>query len=171
MPSPADALYARFAELGIAHKVHRHPPLFTVEESRRLRGALPGGHAKNLFLRDRKERMWLVTVREDRGVDLKALAGLLGAASRLSFGSPERLAAHLGVTPGAVTPFGLIHDRDRRVTFVLDAGILDHDPLNFHPLQNDATVTVSRADFLRFLDAIGHPPVVMRLPERSAPTS
>jgi Ala-tRNA(Pro) deacylase len=168
MKPPEIALLARLAELGIAHALHRHPPLFTVAESQRLRGALPGGHAKNLFLRDRKERMWLVTVREDRAVDLKALTALLGAASRLSFGSPERLAAHLGVTPGAVTPYGLIHDRAGAVTFVLDAGLLDFDPLNFHPLTNDATLAVARADFLRFMDAIGHPPAVMRLPERPA---
>ncbi|MCW5772125.1 MAG: prolyl-tRNA synthetase associated domain-containing protein, partial [Rhodospirillaceae bacterium] len=137
---------------------------FTVDESKARRGALPGGHAKNLFLKDKKDRMWLVTAEENRAIDLKALAALLGAQGRLSFGSPERLMRHLGVAPGAVTPFALINDAAGAVAFVLDEGLVRHATLNFHPLTNEATTAIARDDFLRFLDAVGHPPRVLALP-------
>jgi Ala-tRNA(Pro) deacylase len=168
MPATSEDLLQRLADLGCRCTTHRHPPLFTVEQSRALRGQLPGGHTKNLFLRDKKERLWLVTADESRAVDLKALGAALGAQGRLSFGSPERLMRHLGVTPGAVTPFGLVNDAERKVTFVLDQGLMGHDPLNFHPLVNDATTAVAREDFLRFMRAIGHDPLVLALPAPAA---
>lgn len=161
-----DDLFARLGALGIAVTTVTHPPLFTVEQSKELRGELPGGHTKNLFLKDKKDRMWLVTAEEDRSVDLKALGTALGASGRVSFGSPERLMRHLGVEPGAVTPFGLVNDEGGQVSFVLDEGLMRHDVLNFHPLTNAATTAIKREDFLRFLAAIGHAPRVLALPAR-----
>ncbi len=168
MPLTSDELLQRLAALGCRCTTHRHPPLFTVEQSRALRGQLPGGHTKNLFLRDKKERMWLVTAEESRAVDLKALGSVLGAQGRLSFGSPDRLMAHLGVTPGAVTPFGLVNDTDGKVAFVLDEVLARQDPLNLHPLVNDATTAIGRDDFFRFMRSIGHEPRVMALPAPAA---
>jgi Ala-tRNA(Pro) deacylase len=163
--SPAD-LFAKLEELGIRTTTVRHAPLFTVEQSKALRGSLPGGHTKNLFLKDKKDRLWLVTAEEDRAVDLKALGATLGAAGRLSFASPERLMRHLGVEPGAVTPFGLVNDDAGAVRFVIDETLLGHDLLNFHPLTNAATTAIGRDDFLRFLAATGHPPQILALPAR-----
>jgi Ala-tRNA(Pro) deacylase len=110
--------------------------------------------------------MWLVTAEEDRPIDLKALGTALGASGRVSFGSPERLMRHLGVIPGAVTPFGLVNDIDGQVSFVLDEGLMRHDTLSFHPLTNEATTAIARDDFLRFLEAIGHAPRQLALSPR-----
>lgn len=158
----SDGLLARLAELGIATRTVEHPPVFTVEEARRHRGDLPGTHTKSLFLRDKKDAMWLVVCREDRTVDLKALARRLGA-KHLSFGSPERLLRHLGVIPGAVSPFAVINDTDRVVKVVLDRKVLAKDPVNLHPLDNAKTTAISAADLLRFLEAEGHAPEVIDL--------
>jgi Ala-tRNA(Pro) deacylase len=166
MPISPDDLFAKLDALGIRTATVKHPPLFTVEQSKTLRGELPGGHTKNLFLKDKKDRMWLVTAEEDRPIDLKALGTALGASGRVSFGSPERLMRHLGVIPGAVTPFGLVNDIDGQVSFVLDEGLMRHDTLNFHPLTNEATTAIGRDDFLRFLEAIGHAPRVLALSPR-----
>ena len=164
LPTTADALLARLQTMGVAYVEHRHPPLFTVEESRRLRGQLPGGHCKNLFLKDRKGQYWLVVALEDRPIDLKTLDRKIGAA-RLSFGSAERLWEVLGVRPGAVTPFSLINDTVRQVKLVLDKGMLAHDPLNYHPLVNDRTIAVSPAGLLAFLRQTGHDPMILDLQE------
>ncbi len=164
MPLSTDQLFDRLRALGCCFETHRHAPLFTVEQSKALRGQLPGGHTKNLFLRDKKERMWLITAEEDCNVDLRAVGTALGAHGRLSFASAERLMTYLGVEPGAVTPFGLINDSARRVAFVLDRSLLEFDALNFHPLTNAATTSITRDDFLRFMEAIGHAPVILDLP-------
>lgn len=157
-------LLARFGELDIEIEIHRHPPLHTVEESRALRGTLPGSHIKNLFLRDKKRNQWLVTVPEDAVVDLKALRHVLGAKGNLSFGSAELLAASLGVQPGSVTPFAVLNDADGAVTMVLARNVLEHDTVNAHPLHNEATAAIGRDDLLRFLHACGHPPELIDLP-------
>ncbi len=157
----ADGLFARFDALGIAHTTHHHPPVFTVEESKDLRGTLPGSHVKNLFLRDKKKRIWLVTALEERQIDLKALRKRLGASGSLSFGSADLLMEVLGVTPGAVTPFGVINDRGGRAAMVLDAGVLAAAPVNAHPLRNDMTTAVAPTDLLKFLEAEDHPPEVI----------
>ncbi len=162
MPASQAELFARLDELGIAHRTHRHAPVFTVEESRRLRGALPGGHCKSLFFKDKKGALWLLVTLEDRALDLKRLHQRLGAA-RLSFGSPELLWEVLGVRPGAVTPFALINDARQRVNVVLDEAMLSHDPLNYHPLENDATTAISPAGLLAFIGACGHRPTVVDL--------
>ena len=162
LPTTPEQLLTRLAELGIACRTVSHPPVFTVEEAKALRGELPGGHVKNLFLRDKKGAMWLVVAEEDRRIDLKALAARLGAG-KVSFASAERLMAYLGVVPGDVTPIGLINDRGQEVRVVIDAGLLAHDPVNVHPLTNDRTTAISPRDLLRFIEACGHEPQVMDL--------
>ncbi len=159
--TPADLL-ARLDALGIAHRTVDHPPLFTVEQSKSLRGSLPGAHTKNLFLRNKKGAMWLVTCLEDRPLDLKKLGELLGAG-RLSFGSAERLMRHLGVIPGAVTALAVVNDTAGAVTLVLDAALLEHDPVNLHPLTNAQTTAIAAGDLVRFAEAVGHPPQVVDL--------
>lgn len=156
-PATAEDLLAYLEELGIESATVDHEPVFTVEEARRLRGSLPGSHSKSLFLRNKKKQMWLVTTDADRQIDLKRLGETLGAG-RIGFGSPERLMTYLGVIPGAVTPFGVINDSGGDVRVALDREMLDHEPLNFHPLDNTKTTTISRRDLLRFLDATGHEP-------------
>jgi Ala-tRNA(Pro) deacylase len=143
--------------------MHRHPALHTVAESRALHDALPGAHIKNLFLRDKKRRQWLVTARQDATVNLKALRHVIGASGNLSFGSAELLAASLGVAPGSVTPFAVMNDPEGIVTMVLDRAILDHTTVNAHPLHNEATAAIARDDLLAFLEACGHPPALIDL--------
>src|SRR3954469_8650196 len=129
-------LFARLDELGLVHRTVEHAPVFTVEQAKEHRGVLPGHHIKNLFLRNKKEAMWLVVALEDREIDLKRLGEALGAG-RLSFGSPERLRRHLGVEPGSVTPLALLNDQAQAVQLVLDRGLADGGgPVNVHPLVN-----------------------------------
>ncbi|WP_421995230.1 prolyl-tRNA synthetase associated domain-containing protein [Reyranella sp.] len=156
-------LFARLDSLGIAHRTVEHAPVFTVEEAKALRGDLPGHHIKNLFLRNKKEEMWLVVALEDRTVDLKRLGEVLGAG-RLSFGSPERLQRHLGVAPGSVTPLALANDLAGTVRVALDRGLLEGGPVNAHPLVNSMTTALSGADLLRFLAATGHEPRWLEFP-------
>ena len=169
MPATPDQLLARFAALGIAQTTYEHPAVFTVEEAKALRGKLPGGHCKSLFLKDKKGALWLAVMLEERRIDLKKLSDRLGAA-RFSFGSAELLEEVLGVTPGSVTPFAVINDRAHRVTIVLDEEMLRHDPLNYHPLINTKTTAVSPGDLLKFIRNCGHQPRVVSLDglERSA---
>src|SRR5471032_1296336 len=155
MPSPQH-LFARLEALGIAQHTVEHPPVFTVEQAKAHRGELPGHHIKNLFLRNKKEEMWLVVAIEDRAVDLKRLGEVLGAG-RLSFGSPDRLRRVLGVEPGSVTPFALVNDEAHQVTLVLDSGLKEGGPVNAHPLTNDMTTPITLPDLQRFF-ATGHTP-------------
>jgi Ala-tRNA(Pro) deacylase len=161
-PLTPDELFARLDALGIAHRTHAHPPVFTVAEAALLRGSLPGGHCKSLFLKDKKGGLWLAVMLEERRIDLNHLAQRLGAP-RFSFADAETLQRALGVTPGSVTPFALANDRDRRVNLVLDKEMLAHDPVNYHPLRNDRTTAISPSDLLRFVEACGHRPVVLDL--------
>jgi Ala-tRNA(Pro) deacylase len=161
MPATPDDLFAMLDRLGIAHATVTHPPLFTVEESQALRGKIPGGHSKNLFLRDKKGVLYLVSTLEDAVIELKSLHRVLGATGRFSFGSAELMLETLGIEPGAVTPFGALNDTAHRVTVVLDAALMAHRQLNFHPLRNTMTTTIAGADLIRFLDATGHPPRVL----------
>jgi Ala-tRNA(Pro) deacylase len=162
MPATPDELLARFAALGIAQRSYEHPAVFTVEEAKALRGKLPGGHCKSLFLKDKKGGLWLAVMLEERRIDLKLLADRLGAP-RFSFGSAELLQEVLGVTPGSVTPFAVINDCAHRVTIVLDEEMLRHDPLNYHPLVNTRTTAVAPADLLKFVRDCGHEPRVLSL--------
>ena len=155
-----DDLFALFDRLGVAHRTLEHEAVFRVGEGEAIKAALPGGHTKNLFLKDAKGQLWLVSALQDARIDLKALPAAIGSA-KLSFGSAELMAETLGVTPGSVTAFGLINDADRRVRFVLDAALGASDPVNFHPLVNTATTAISRTDFRRLLAAIGVEPLVV----------
>ena len=139
-------------------------PVFTVAEADAVHAQIPGGHTKNLFLKDRKGGLWLVVLRSDLRVDLNALAKQLGAP-RFSFGSAELLAATLGIEPGSVTPFALINDKSRQVRVVLDEGMLTLEPLNFHPLRNDRTTAIAPGDLLTFVRTSGHEPIIAKLPE------
>jgi Ala-tRNA(Pro) deacylase len=158
MPAAPDDLFAYLDSLGIAHKTVSHPAVFTVDEARELRGAIAGGHTKNLFLRDKKGAAFLVVALENALIELKSLHRLLGASGRFSFGSAELMRELLGVEPGSVTPFAAINDTAGRVTVVLDAAMMAHDVLNFHPLVNTGTTTISRQGLLKFLEATGHRP-------------
>lgn len=155
-----DDLFALFDALGIAHRTLEHPAVFKVGEGEEIKAGLPGGHTKNLFLKDAKDRLWLVSALQDARIDLKALPGAIGSA-RLSFGSEARLMDALGVTPGSVTAFALVNDPEHRVSFVLDAGLAAADPVNFHPLTNTATTAISQADFRRFLSHLGVTPLIV----------
>jgi Ala-tRNA(Pro) deacylase len=161
LPLTSDELLGRLIELGIAAATHEHPPLRTVEEAKQLRGELPGGHVKNLFLRGKQDRYWLFTTFEDTVVDLKALGRQLDAG-RFSFGSAAALEAMLGILPGAVSPLAAINDSAGAVTVVLDEALLATDLLNVHPLRNDRTTALAPRDLVRFLEACGHPPRVIR---------
>lgn len=170
MPLGTDAdLFARFNALGIAHVTHRHRPLFTVEEGADLKAQMPGGHTKNLFLRDKKGALFLLSAIADTKIDLNAVSKLLGVG-RFSFGSAERLMTHLGVAPGSVTLFALINDLDRKVALLLDEALFAYDPVNFHPLRNDATTAVSPADMLKFIHALGREPIRLEFDDTGAPT-
>lgn len=160
MPASPDDLFAYLDTLGIAHKTVTHPAVFTVDDGRELRGTIAGGHTKNLFLRDKKGMPFLVVAGEDAAIELRALHRLLGATGRFSFGSAELMRELLGVEPGSVTPFAVINDTARRVTVVLDAAMMAHPTLNFHPLRNTGTTTISREGLLKFLESTGHPPRV-----------
>ncbi len=153
-------LYALFETHGIGYRHNTHPPLHTVEESKELRGDLPGAHVKNMFLKDKKGRFWLVTCLEHRKIRIRDLEKQVGAA-KASFGKPEALWDMLGIRPGAVSPFGLINDPDHHVHVVLDQQMLEVDPINAHPLHNEATTTVSATDFRKFFSVTGHDPVIV----------
>jgi Ala-tRNA(Pro) deacylase len=160
IPSAAtpDDLFALLGRLGIPHSTVTHAPLFTVEQSQALRGKIPGGHTKNLFLRDKKDRLFLVVALEDAVIELKSLHRRLGAAGRFSFGSAVLLRETLAVEPGSVTPFAAINDPAGRVTVVLDAAMMAQPVLNYHPLVNTMTTTIGRDDLVKFLTATGHAP-------------
>jgi Ala-tRNA(Pro) deacylase len=163
MSTTPEQLFAALDALGIAHNTVQHPPLFTVEQSRSLRGKIAGGHTKNLFLRDKKNELYLVVALEDAEIDLKGLHRLLGATGRFSFGSSDLLREVLGVEPGAVTPFGAINDTQNRVTVVLDAAMMEHETVNYHPLVNTMTTSIKRDDLVKFLESTGHLPRIERV--------
>jgi len=159
MPATPDDLFAFLDRLQIPHPTVTHAPLFTVEQSLALAGRVPGGHSKNLFLKDTRGALYLIVLLEDARVNLKALPGLLDCG-RLSFGSADLLRATLGVEPGSVTPFALINDREHRVTAVFDAAMMKRPLLNFHPLVNTMTTSIARDDLLKFAAATGHRPLI-----------
>jgi Ala-tRNA(Pro) deacylase len=167
MPATPADLFAFLDRQGIAHRTVTHAPLFTVEQSRALRGLIPGGHTKNLFLKDKKGALFLVVALEDGEIELKGLHRRLGASGRFSFGSAELMREVLGVEPGAVTPFAAMNDRAGRITVVLDAAMMTHETLNYHPLDNTMTTSIARDDLLRFLEATGHKPRIFPVAEEA----
>ena len=163
MPVTSDDLIAYLDSIAIATTTVEHAPLHTVEDSQALRGDIPGGHVKNLFVKDKKGRLFLLVLGEETQVDLKRVHEKIGAQGRVSFGSAELLQEVWGVKPGAVTPFGAINDKERRVTLVLDAELMRHERLNFHPLVNTRTTGLASADLVMFLRATGHEPMIVPL--------
>lgn len=164
-PKTSDDLLSFFAQLDIAVKTYEHEPVFTVAESQSLRDGIPGGHTKNLFLKDKKGRYFLLTVLEDAQIDLKTVHQKIGAQGRVSFGKPDALMEYLGVVPGAVTAFGVFNDTENRVTLVLDQKLMAHSVINGHPLRNDATTAIAAADLMKFIEATGHDVHVLALDE------
>lgn len=161
MAKTSDELHAYLAELGIDVQTVTHAPLFTVADSQNLRGEIAGGHTKNLFLKDKKDNFFLVTVEEEAIVDLKTIHTVIGAASKVSFGKPEKLLEYLGLIPGAVSAFGAINDTENNVSIILDEALLRHEIINAHPLTNEATTSIRRDDLLKFLKATGHEPQIL----------
>ena len=164
MPCTPDELLAHLKAMGIATQTIHHPPLHTVAQSRALRGKIPGAHAKNLFVKDKKGRLFLISALENAALDLKQPHQSIGGQGRVSFGSAELLEEVLGVRPGCVTPFAAINDQGR-VTIVLDADLMAHNLLNFHPLANNSTTSIAATGLLTFLRASGHEPVIVALPK------
>ena len=162
MPASRPDLMARFSKLGIKTHTREHPPVFTVEEAQALRGQIPGGHCKNLFLKDEKGAVWLIVCLEDARIDLKSAPVRIGSR-RLSFGKPDLLMELLGVEPGSVTPFGLINDTGNRITVILEERMMREELLNYHPLSNDATTTIASADLVSFIRSCGHEPRIVAL--------
>ena len=162
MPASRADLFAMFDRLGIQTKTHEHPAVFTVAESLQVEKtvAMPGGHTKNLFLKDKKDRLFLVVALFDAAIDMKTLHKTLDC-DRLSFGKAELLEEVLGIKPGSVTPFSIINDKAARVTIVLDATMMEEPLLNYHPLENTATTAIARNDLLRFIRATGHEPKIL----------
>ncbi len=168
MRTTPEQLIAFLDSHGVATTSVEHPPLFTVEDSQALRGDIPGGHTKNLFVKDKKGRLFLLVMGEETAVELKRVHEKIGAQGRVSFGSAELLEEVWGVAPGAVTPFGAINDEAGRVTVVLDEAMMRHERLNFHPLVNARTTGLASADLVKFLRATGHEPLIVALGQQTA---
>lgn len=155
-----DALYEFLSKQGIAYKTHHHAPIFTVEDGAHIKANMPGGHSKNLFLKDKAGQLFLICALGGTLIRLNALHKVIGS-KRLSFGSEALLFETLGVKPGSVSLFTLLNDKDQRVQLIIDAALMAHDIVNFHPLLNDATTAISSADMVRFAKASGHEPRVI----------
>jgi Ala-tRNA(Pro) deacylase len=153
-------LLALLDDLDAAARTHEHPAVFRVGEGEDIKATIPGAHSKNLFLKDAKGQLWLISAEDRTAIDLKRLPPVIGAA-RLSFGSADLLHATLGVTPGSVTALALANDPGRQVRFVLDRALAEAELVNFHPLTNTATTTLPQAGFRRFLAAVGVEPILV----------
>lgn len=163
-PLTPEALLAHLAALGIETTTSHHEAAFTVEQSRHLTGHIPGAHTKNLFLKDKKGRIFLVVAEHERLIDLKRLHESIGASGRLSFCTAEQMMRHLGVTPGSVTALAVINDREHAVSVVVDEGLMQADRVNCHPLVNTMTTTLPLEGLMRFFKATGHEPAIVALP-------
>lgn len=157
MTATRQDLFLLLDRLGIAHSTVEHPPVFTVAESTGVADAMPGGHTKNLFLKDKKGQLHLLCAIAETQIDLNRLAKVLGVG-RFSFAGAETMHEALGVTPGSVTVFASMNDRLNRVEILLDEALFRHDIVNFHPLINDATTAIAPAALLTFLSETGHRP-------------
>jgi Ala-tRNA(Pro) deacylase len=166
MPATPQDLFAFLDRLGIVYRTVTHPPLFTVADSQKLRGIIPGGHTKNLLLRDKHDTVVLAAALEEAIIDLKGLHRQLGAG-RFSFASAAMMRALIGVEPGAVTPFAAINDPAGRVSVVLDAAMMAEPILNYHPLVNTMTTALASEDLVKFLEATGHPPRIVAMTDAS----
>lgn len=162
LPTAPKTLLSKLDSLGIEYTLYKHQAVFTNEQAASLRGNVGGLETTNLFLRDKKGRMCLLSKAEKSKVDLKALDIALGY-NRFSFGSAERLMENLGVKPGSVTAFSVINDTENKVEMFLDAAILKADLVGFHPLLNTLTVTLKPSDVVRFLESVNHAPKIVDL--------
>ena len=160
LPLDRDGVLQFLDANAIPSKTYDHPAVFTVAESETVKAAMPGAHSKNLFLKDKKGRLWLISAAHDAVVDLKRMHKVIGS-DRLSFGSAELLEATLGVKPGSVTALAMINDAERKVTFVLDRTLAEAEIVNFHPMTNTATTGLTQPAFRAFLDAIGVKPLIV----------
>ena len=158
------ALYARLDELGIAHHTEEHPAVFTVEEGADVKARLPGGHSKNLFLKDKAGDYVLVSALGSTVIKLNQLHKRIGT-KRLSFGKPDALLELLGVVPGSVTVFSVLNDTDAKVRLILDKALFDHDAVWFHPMRNTASTRIAPQDLIRFADSAGHPATIIDFSE------
>ena len=163
MAHASDAVLATLREMGIEAETRAHPPVLTVDEMMAVCGDLPGAHTKNLFLRDAKKTCFLVSMLHDAVLDLKSLRSLIGARGNLSFASAETLSDRLGVVSGAVSPLAIVNDREGVVRVCLQDELVRRPLVNFHPLSNDRTTALAAQDLLRFLDAVGHSPLIFSL--------
>ena len=165
MDKDQQLLFDRFKQLDIEVQTKAHQAAFTVEDARKLRGQIPGGHCKNLFLKDKKGAIWLIVCLEETAINLKTAPKTIGSA-RLSFGNPDLMMGILGITPGSVTPFALINDKQNITNVILEKSMMDHELLNFHPLRNDQTTTIASSDLLKFISSCGHSPQVFSLTDQ-----
>lgn len=156
------ALFKLFSSLNIAHETYNHAPIFTVDEGKDLKKHIPGTHGKTLFLTNKTGNYWLVVAKDDTKTDLKGLSKHL-ETKRFSFGKPDIMEAMIGVTPGSVTPFALINDKDVQLTVIIDQKLIDSDLVVFHPLKNDKSTVILSADLLTFIRACGHDPISLTL--------
>ena len=166
-PAMRGDLFARLDSLGIATTTVEHDAVFTVAESDAVERDMPGGHTKNLFLKDAKGLLFLVVAEAHSAIDLKSLHRLIGCG-RFSFGKAELLLSVLGVPPGSVTAFSLINDRNCQVSVIIDAALMRHDTINCHPLVNTATTNIARDDLIKFMRTTGHEPKIIDLGARPA---
>lgn len=162
LPTSPEALFVRLRVLDIAYEYYEHEPVYTVEESAGLKKTIPGTHCRNLFLRDKKKKMFLVSAANETVADLKYMPSVLDCG-RLSFGSAGRLWENLGVRPGSVCPFAIINDTDYNVQMVLDADMMESETVCFHPMENHMTIGLSPDNLVRFIRDTGHEPLICRL--------
>ena len=155
LPTSPETLLAYLNALSIDFTLYHHKAVFTVAESNAIDEEIPGTHCRNLFLRDRKKKNFLLVLQNDTPVDIKKLPEILGC-DKLSFGSPERLWEHLGVRPGSVCPYAIINDKNSDVEIFLDAAMLKTERVNYHPLVNTMTISTTPQNLLRFIESCGH---------------
>ncbi|MEO0328029.1 MAG: YbaK/EbsC family protein [Pseudomonadota bacterium] len=163
MPLSPNDLFELLNELEIEYKTYEHEAVFTVEESTKINQEIPGGHTKNLFLKDKKGNFFLIVAEGIAQIKLNQVHGLIGASGRVSFGKPEALMALLGVAPGSVTAFSPVNDTENKVKVIIDEPLLRYDLINCHPLTNEMTTTISKPDLLRFLEHINHAPEIIKV--------
>lgn len=160
LPTSPEEVLARLESLGAVYTLHHHKAVFTVAESEAVDADIPGTHCRNLFLRDKKKANFLLCLQNATHVDIKKLPALIGS-DRLSFGSADRLWEYLGVRPGSVCPYSIINDTQNQVKICLDASMMDHEIVNFHPLVNTMSVGLKPADLVRFIESCGHIPHII----------
>lgn len=162
LPTTSDALLQNLQKLDVSYALHQHAPIFTVEEGEHLKASIPGLHCRNLFLRDKKKKMFLVVAANDTKIDLKKLSSVLDCA-RFSFGSADRLWENLGIRQGSVNPFCIMNDTDHKVRIILDKYMMDKDIVNYHPMDNAMTIGLSPSDLVRFINSTNHDPEIVDL--------